>query len=112
MRRREFTTILAAAAAWPLAARGQQPEGMRRIGALMGFTESDSAQAYIVAFRDGLWKLGWIERRNIRFDIRWTTPSDAEARQRFAKELVALQPSQACPLMSVDWVATDLNRAE
>jgi putative ABC transport system substrate-binding protein len=79
--------------AWPLAARGQQPDRMRRIGALMGFAESDSqVQAYVVAFRDGLQKLGWTEGRNIRFDTRWTTPGDAEARQRFAKELVALQP--------------------
>src|SRR5215472_13406869 len=94
LKRREFITLLGGAAvAWPLAARAQQAERMRRIGALMGFAESDSqAQAYIAAFRDGLRKLGWIERRNIQFDIRWTTPGDAEARQRFAKELVALQP--------------------
>ncbi|MEX2035638.1 MAG: ABC transporter substrate-binding protein [Xanthobacteraceae bacterium] len=66
---------------------------MRRIGVLMGFAESDPVvQAYLVAFREGLQKLGWTEGRNIRIDTRWATPSDAEARQRFAKELVALQP--------------------
>jgi putative ABC transport system substrate-binding protein len=66
---------------------------MRRIGVLMGFAESDPvAQAYLVAFREALQKLGWVERRNIRIDIRWAIADDAEARQRFANELVALQP--------------------
>ena len=93
MRRREFITAIAgSAAAWPLAARAQQPESMRRIGVLMGFPESDSqAQSFIAAFRDGLQKLGWTDGRNIRIDTRWPG-FDAEARQRFAKELVALQP--------------------
>jgi ABC-type uncharacterized transport system substrate-binding protein len=94
LRRREFITLLGSmAVSWPLAARAQQPERMRRIGVLMGYPESDSeAQANIVAFREGLEKLGWVEDRNIRFDTRWATPDDAEARQGFAKELVALQP--------------------
>jgi putative tryptophan/tyrosine transport system substrate-binding protein len=92
--RREFVTLLGgAAAAWPLAARAQQPERMRRIGVLMGYPENDlEGPAFFAAFREGLEKLGWVEDRNIRFDIRWATPDDAEARQRFAKELVALQP--------------------
>jgi putative tryptophan/tyrosine transport system substrate-binding protein len=92
LRRREFITLLGSmAVSWPLAARAQQPERMRRIGVLMGYPESDSeAQANIVAFREGLEKLGWVEDRNIRFDTRWATPEDAEARQGFAKELVAL----------------------
>ena len=66
MRRREFITLLGgAAASWPLAARAQQPERMRRIGVLMGFPENDlEAQAYIAAFRDELQKLGWAEGRN------------------------------------------------
>jgi len=60
---------------------------------LMGYPESDpEAQANIAAFREGLEKLGWVEARNIRFDTRWATPEDAEAREQFAKELVALQP--------------------
>ena len=93
MRRREFITAIAgSAAAWPLAAHAQQPEPMRRIGVLMGFPESDSqAQSFIAAFRDGLQKLGWMEGRNIRIDTRWPG-FDAESRQRFAKELIALQP--------------------
>ena len=93
MKRREFITLLGgAAAAWPLAARAQQPERMRRIGVLMGYAESDpEAQACVAAFREGLQKLGWTEGRNIRIDTRWAT-LDAESMQRFAKELVALQP--------------------
>ena len=94
MQRREFISLVGgAAAAWPLAAGAQQPDRMRRIGVLMGFPESDSeAQAYIAAFRDGLQKLGWTEGRNVRIDTRWATPADADSMQRFAKELVALQP--------------------
>ena len=94
MRRREFIVLLGggAAAAWPLAAHAQQPERMRHIGVLMGFPESPEGQAWVAAFREGLQKLGWTEGRNTKIDTRWTTPDDAEAMQRFAKELVALQP--------------------
>src|SRR5262245_59502310 len=94
MKRRDFVTLLGgAAAAWPLAARAQQAERMRRIGVLMGYAESGSSgQALIAAFRDGLQKLGWTECRNTRIDVRWTTPTDAESIRRFAKELIALQP--------------------
>jgi putative ABC transport system substrate-binding protein len=93
MQRREFITLIGCAAAWPLGARAQQPERMRRIGVLMGYAESDrEGQAFVAAFREGLQKLGWAEGRNIRIDTRWAEPSDAESRQRFAKELVALQP--------------------
>jgi putative ABC transport system substrate-binding protein len=94
MRRREFITLLGGAAvAWPTAARAQQPERMKRIGVLMGYPESDSeAQTKIAAFQDGLQKLGRTEGRNTRIDTRWATPADAESMERFAKELVALQP--------------------
>jgi putative ABC transport system substrate-binding protein len=94
MRRREFITLLSSAAiAWPLAVRAQQYEGMRRIGVLMGYPENASeGQTFIGAFRDGFHKLGWIEGRNTRIDTRWAAPDDAESMQRFAKELVALQP--------------------
>src|SRR6202048_1630000 len=92
MRRREFITLLGGAAAWPLRAHAQQPERMRRGGAPMGVAESDrEGQIFIAAFREGLHNLGWTEGRNIRFDTRWAA-LDAESVQRFAKELVALQP--------------------
>ena len=93
VRRRDFITLVGgAAAAWPLAARAQEVDRARRIGVLMGFPESDSqAQGFIAAFRDGLQRLGWTDGRNVRIDTRWPA-FDAESRQRFAKELVALQP--------------------
>jgi putative tryptophan/tyrosine transport system substrate-binding protein len=93
MRRREFITFLSGATTWPFTVHAQQPERMRRIGVLMGYPENDlEGPAFFAAFRDGLQKLGWMEDRNIRLDTRWVSPYDAEARQRFAKELVALQP--------------------
>jgi ABC-type uncharacterized transport system substrate-binding protein len=93
MRRREFITLLGGAAAtWPLAARAQQSERMRRVGVLMGYAESDrEGQAFVAAFRERLQKLGWTEGGNIRIDTRWAALG-AESMQRFAKELVALQP--------------------
>src|SRR5262245_3896157 len=91
-RRKFLATLGGAAAAWPLAARAQQLERVWRIGVLMGFPESDpEAQLRVAAFRESLQKLGWTEGRNIRIDTRWAA-LDAEAMQRFAKELVALQP--------------------
>jgi putative tryptophan/tyrosine transport system substrate-binding protein len=94
VRRREFISLLSGAAAtWPLVARAQQAERMRRIGVLMGYAESDSdAQAWYAAFRAELQTLGWTEGRSIQIDTRWATPDDAESMRRFAMELVALQP--------------------
>jgi putative tryptophan/tyrosine transport system substrate-binding protein len=88
LQRREFITLLGgAAAAWPLAARAQQPDRVRRIGVLMGYAESDlEAQAHIAAFRDGL-------QNNTQIDT-WAAPDDAESRRRCATELVALQPDR------------------
>jgi putative tryptophan/tyrosine transport system substrate-binding protein len=93
MRRREFIALVGSGvAAWPLAARAQQGERMRRIGMLSGLAENDAeGHARVAAFREGLQKLGWTEGRNVHIDIRWGTP-EAEAMQRLAKELVALQP--------------------
>src|SRR5262245_53771273 len=95
MKRRAFITLFgSAAAAWPLAARAQQPDQVRRIGVLMGYTETDSdARAWYVAFREVLQKLGWTEGRNIQIGTRWATPDDAESMRRLAKELVAPQPN-------------------
>ena len=92
-RRREVITLIGGSvAAWPLAARAQQGEQMRRIGVLMAHAESDpEGQANVAAFREGLRKLGWMEGRNLRIDTRWAA-ANVESTQRLAKELVALQP--------------------
>jgi len=103
MRRREFMALLGAAAvAWPLAARAQQTERVRRIGVLMGWPESDpEAQSERAAFLHELQQLGWAEGRNLHIDTRWATPADPESMHRLARELVALQPdlllSQSTP---------------
>jgi putative tryptophan/tyrosine transport system substrate-binding protein len=91
--RRKFLAALGgAAAAWPLAARAQQPERMRRIGVLMNLAADDpEAQARLAAFLQGLQEGGWAVGRNIRVDIRWG-PSDMDLMRRQAAELVALAP--------------------
>jgi ABC-type uncharacterized transport system substrate-binding protein len=93
MKRREFITLLGrAAAAWPLAARAQQAEGMRRIGVLMASAADDSeSQARIAAFLQGLAQLGWADGRNVRIDTRWAT-TDPDDLRRHAAELAALAP--------------------
>src|SRR5437016_3606107 len=93
MRRREFITLLGgAAAAWPLAARAQQPERMRRIGVLMSADEDDpEGKAQLSGFSQELAALGWTDGRNLRTEIRWGGGNVNRART-FAKELVALQP--------------------
>jgi putative ABC transport system substrate-binding protein len=93
LKRRNLIALAGCVIAWPLIAAAQQPEKIRRVGALMGYAESDpEGQTRFASFRDGLQSLGWVEGRNIRIDLRWATPGDAELRQRFAQELVALQP--------------------
>ena len=70
--RRKFLATLGCVAAWPLAARAQQPAGMRRIGVLTAFADNDAeAQANITAFRQSLEKVSWIEGRNLAIDYRW-----------------------------------------
>jgi ABC-type uncharacterized transport system substrate-binding protein len=92
-RRKFISALCSASVAWPLAARAQQAERTRRIGVLMGSAENGpEGQAYLAAFREEFQKLGWTESRNMRFDTRWSTPNDPAASERFAKELVALQP--------------------
>src|SRR5215467_11891970 len=93
MRRREFITLLGgAAAAWPLAARAQQPERMRRIGVLMPLAEDDpEGQSRLRAFVQGLQQSGWTDGRNLRIDIRWGA-GDNERIRRYAAELAALAP--------------------
>ena len=93
MKRREFISLLGGAVvAWPLAAYAQQPERMRRIGALINFAEGDPAtKARVSAFRQGLERRGWSEGRNVHIDYQFTA-STAERIPAFAKELVGLQP--------------------
>jgi ABC-type uncharacterized transport system substrate-binding protein len=93
MNRRKFITLLGgAAAAWPLAARAQQPERMRRIGVFMSLAADDKqAQARLAAFLQGLQELGWTDGGNVRIDIRWGA-GDADRNRRHAAELVALAP--------------------
>jgi putative ABC transport system substrate-binding protein len=92
IKRREFITLLGGAAALPLIARAQQPDRIRRIGALMSASENDAGyQSLLATFRDELKKMGWEEGRNIRIDFRWRAV-DEGSRQQLAKELVALQP--------------------
>ena len=93
MRRREFITLLSgAAAAWPLAARAQQGERMRRIGVLMNLAADDpEGQARLTAFLQRLQQLGWTDGRNLRIDYRWGT-GDADRYGRYGAELVALAP--------------------
>jgi putative tryptophan/tyrosine transport system substrate-binding protein len=92
MRRRQFITLLGGAAAWPIAARGQQAERMRRIGVLMSLAADDpEMKARLAAFLQGLQHLGWTDGRNLRIDTR-STAGNAERIRRHAAELVALAP--------------------
>jgi putative tryptophan/tyrosine transport system substrate-binding protein len=93
MRRREFITLLGSTATWPLAAKAQEPQRMRRIGVLAGdLAENDpTGITNVSAFTRALQQLGWIDGRNVRIDVRWAA-SDVELMRRLAKELVDLQP--------------------
>jgi putative ABC transport system substrate-binding protein len=92
VRRREFITLVSgAAAAWPLAARAQQGERVRRIGVLMHLAADDpEGQARFAAFLQGLQQFGWTDGNNVRVDTRWGA-NNAD-RGRYAAELVALAP--------------------
>jgi putative tryptophan/tyrosine transport system substrate-binding protein len=93
MRRREFLSLLGgAAAAWPLTARGQQSDRLRRIAVVMGLAEGDrGGQAEVDALQQGLRDFGWVEGHNIHIDYRWPG-GDIERARAFAKEVVALKP--------------------
>src|SRR5262245_54690512 len=92
MNRRAFIAGLGGVAAWPLAARGQQSERMRRIGLLLvGLTPDPDLQARVTAFRQSLQQLGWNDGRNVRFDIHSYSGQAADTRKA-AAELVALAP--------------------
>jgi putative tryptophan/tyrosine transport system substrate-binding protein len=93
LRRRQFLTLLAgAAAAWPLSARAQPREQVRKIGVLMSFPSGDDeGQARVTAFAQALQKLGWTEGKDARIDTRWAA-DDADRYRRYSEELLALTP--------------------
>jgi putative ABC transport system substrate-binding protein len=92
MRRRDFITLLGGAAAWPLAARAQQGDRVRRIGVLMSLDEDyPGAKPNVSAFTQALADLGWTDGRNVRIDLRWAGP-DINRIRALAQELVGLQP--------------------
>ena len=92
MRRREFITFLGSTAVWPLAARAQQPERIRRIGVLTSVAADDpDGRVRIAAFMQGLQQLGWTVGRNVQIEYRWAAGS-ADDLRKYARELVALAP--------------------
>jgi len=92
MRRREFITLIGAAAAWPLAGRAQQGDQMRRVGVLIGIAANDpDAQTRLAAFVQNLQQLGWTDGRNVRIDYRWGG-GDADRVRKYAAALLALRP--------------------
>jgi putative tryptophan/tyrosine transport system substrate-binding protein len=92
MKRREFIAGLGGAAAWPLGARAQQPERMRRVGVLINSVATDPEyQSYLAAFIQGLRQLGWIEGKNLRIDVRWNG-GDAKPALTYAAQLIGLMP--------------------
>jgi putative ABC transport system substrate-binding protein len=92
MRRRDFISLIGGAAGWPLAARAQQPERIRRVGILMSGADADlELQARVSAFRQALEKLGWSEGFNVQFDIRFAA-INSDQYGKLAKEMVALSP--------------------
>ena len=106
MRRREFFTLMGGAAAWPLAARAQQGERMRRIGVLPGGWDTDDlrSQPNISAFLQALQQLGWADGRNVKIDYRWPA-GDADKARKYAAELVALAPDVILTISSVNMTA-------
>jgi putative ABC transport system substrate-binding protein len=96
MRRRDFISlvggVMAPSLTWLPAARAQQDASMRRIGALMGYSEYDpEAKAYLARFTQTLAELGWTDGRNVQIEVRWAA-GNAERIRTFAKELVDLRP--------------------
>jgi putative tryptophan/tyrosine transport system substrate-binding protein len=92
LKRREFITLVSGAAAWPLAARAQQPERMLRIGVISTFTEDDpEARNRLGSFQRGLQELGWIDGRNVRIDYRFTA-GEPQRMHQYISEFVASPP--------------------
>ena len=97
MRRREFITLIGSAVTWPLAAKAQSRDRLRRVALLMGFPEGDAeGQACASAFQRRLEELGWADGRNIQIDTRWAG-GDPDKARTFAKELVGTAPDVIVP---------------
>jgi putative tryptophan/tyrosine transport system substrate-binding protein len=92
VKRRQFITLLGGAAAtWPLAARAQQPERVRRVGILSGIRDFDATARYS-AFQQRLQQLGWIEGSNVRFEYRLGTGTNPDLIRKYVAEMIALEP--------------------
>jgi putative tryptophan/tyrosine transport system substrate-binding protein len=91
LRRRELLTVIGGAAAWPIVARAQQSDRVRRIGVLMPGNENDPGGNPLSAFTQALADLGWADGRNLRMDLRWAG-DDINRIRALAQELVGLQP--------------------
>jgi putative ABC transport system substrate-binding protein len=100
VKRREFITLLGGAAAWPIAARAQQRERMRRVGVLMGVTDDAETRGWLVTFHKRLEQLGWQTGRSLQIDELWTA-GDPERNRRFAAELMAMHPDAVFAFSSV-----------
>jgi putative ABC transport system substrate-binding protein len=96
MRRRDFITWLGGTAVWPVAARGQQPERVRRLGMLMGsaIANTSESQAFVAAFLQELAQLGWIEGRNLKIDSFWAVANPDNVSE-YEAELATLAPTLA-----------------
>jgi putative ABC transport system substrate-binding protein len=92
MRRRDVITLLAGGAlAWPLIGYAQPTDRMRRVGVLVGLADDDVGRPRLMAFKQRLRELGWIEGKNIQFDVRWSA-GDADLLRAYTDELIALEP--------------------
>jgi putative ABC transport system substrate-binding protein len=91
MKRREFMALLGGAAAWPVAARAQQPKRVRRIGLLTGIADDSTTQVRLATFLETLQQLGWAEGQNVQVDRRWGG-GDADRIRKYAAELATLNP--------------------
>src|SRR5260370_38786878 len=92
MKRREFISLVGGVTTWPLAARAQQSDRVRRVGVLMnGVATNTVSQSYVAAFEQALNRLGWSEGRNVRIDVRWNASDPALARI-YAAHLMGFQP--------------------
>jgi putative ABC transport system substrate-binding protein len=92
VKRRDFMMLLGGAAAWPVTARGQQPDRMKRIGVLMGVANDSEGQVRIAAFKQVLQTLGWTDGYNVQIDVRWTGGNVADRIRANAAELVSIIP--------------------